>query len=58
MEENEKARCKKRKTVLYLRRLLMEAGINCTDVKRLTRDWTMWKKFVRDRTSHLERWKR
>ena len=58
LEGTEKVKGKKRKTVLYWRRLLREAGIDCTDVERLTRDRAVWKKLVGERMSHLEKWER
>ena len=58
LKRMEKVRGRKMKMVLYWVSLLREAGIDCTNVERLTRYRTVWKKLVRDRMSHLEKWKR
>ena len=45
---------RKRKTVLYWRRVLREAGIDWTEVERLTSDRKGWKEKVAERMEHLE----
>ena len=49
---------RKRKTVLYWRRLLRDAGIDWTEVERLTSDRKGWKEKVAERMEHLDRWER
>ena len=49
---------RKRKTVLYWRRVLKEAGIDWTEVERLTSDRKGWKEKVAERMEHLDRWER
>ena len=49
---------RKRKTVLYWRRVLREAGIDWTEVERLTSDRKGWKEKVAERMEHLDRWER
>ena len=48
----------KRKTVLYRKRVLREAGIYWTEVERLTSDRKVWKEKVAERMEHLARWER
>ena len=49
---------KKRKTVLYWKRLLKEAAIDWTDVERLSSDRDGWKELVNVRMNHLDVWER
>ena len=56
LENWEKPKGRKRKTVCYWRKLLREAGLDWTDLKSLTEDRKRWKKMVRERMKHLERW--
>ena len=58
LEGTEKVKGKKRKTVLYWKRLLGEAGIDCMDVERFTGERTVWKMLVREKMCHLEKWER
>ena len=44
MVEKEKVKGKKRKTMLYWRRLFRETRIDCTGCERLTEKGTLWKK--------------
>ena len=44
--------------VLYWRRVLREAGIDWTEVERLTSDRKGWKEKVAERMEHLDRWER
>ena len=46
---------RKRKTVLCWRRVLREAGIDWTEVERLTSDRKGWKEKVAERMEHLDR---
>ena len=54
LEGVSKAPGKKRKTVLYWKRILSEEGIAWTDVGRLASDKSRWKKLVRERMDHLD----
>ena len=58
LEGHEKRPGKKRKTVLYWKRLLKEAGIDWTKISMLTRDRKAWKITVRSRAEHLQEWER
>ena len=58
LEGREKMAGRKRKTVLYWRRVLREAGIDWTEVERLTSDRKGWKEKVAERMEHLDRWER
>ena len=44
---------KKRKTVLYWKQMLREAGVDVTDVERLMGDRNRWKERVKERMVHL-----
>ena len=56
LEGKKKMKGKKKKTVLYWKRLLTEAGVDWTDIERLTADREGWRKIVRERTTHLDKW--
>ena len=58
LEGKEKMRGRKRKTVLYWKRMLNECGVDWTDVERLCSDRDGWKECVRERMRHLEKWER
>ena len=58
LEGREKMEGRKRKTVLYWRRVLREAGIDWTEVERLTSDRKGWKEKMAERMEHLDRWER
>ena len=49
---------KKRKTLIYWKKLLREGGIDKTRIGKLTSNRKEWKKIVRERTKHLEKWER
>ena len=49
---------RKRKTVLYWRRVLREAGLDWTEVERLTSDRKGWKEKMAERMEHLDRWEK
>ena len=53
-----KAPGKKRKTVLFWKRILSEAGIHWTDVGRLASDRSGWNKLVKERMDHLDMYER
>jgi len=58
LEGLEKRKGKKRKTGLYWKRLLREAGVDYTDIERLVGDRDGWRKIVRDRVEHIEVWEK
>ena len=47
---------KKRKTVLYWKGILREAGIDWVDIERLTGDRKGWREMVKNRMGHIDRW--
>ena len=49
---------RKRKTVLYWKRMLCEAGCDWTDVERLTNDREEWKKVVNEHMDRADVWER
>ena len=58
LEEWKKAPGKKRKTVLYWKKLAREAGWDIIDIDRVAKDRKAWKAMVGKRMEHLERWER
>ena len=56
LEGREKRLGKKRKTVLYWRRVLIEAGVEPMEVEKRTREKNDWKKLVKERVEHIELW--
>jgi len=58
LEGTRKMKGRKRKTVLYWKRLLKEAGIDVTDVERLTGDRETWKEMVNERMTVIDKWER
>ena len=46
----------RRKTILYWKKLLREAGIDWTRIGRLTADRKEWKRIVKERRAHLAKW--
>ena len=58
LEKYEKASGKSRKTVLYWKKLVREAGLDCTDIGNLTKDRKKWKSLVQERMKHLDEWER
>ena len=58
LEGVSKAPVKKRKTVLYWKRILSEAGIDWTDIDRLASDRCGWKNLVKERMDHLDVYER
>ena len=58
LEGREKKVRKKRKTVLYWKRLLREAGIEWTDIERIVGDRDGYRELVRKRVGHIEKWDR
>ena len=58
LEGISKAPGKKKKTVLFWKRILSEAGIDWTDVGRLASDRSGWKRLERERMDHLDVYER
>lgn len=58
LEEVDKVPGKKRKTQLYWRKILKEAGIDVSNIAQLTKDRVGWKAIVKERMEHLEGWER
>ena len=58
LENHEKRPGKKVKTVIYWKKIVKEAGMDWTDIARLTEDRKLWKASVRERIEHLEKWER
>ena len=56
LEGVEKMRERKKKTVLYWKRLMNEAGWDWTDVERMANDRKRWKKMIDARMKHLYKW--
>ena len=56
LEKWEKRPETKRKTILHWKSILKEAGIDWTDVDRLTGDTKGWRKILREKADHVERW--
>ena len=49
---------KKRKTLLYWKKLIREAGLDYTKINSLTRDRKEWRRIVRERAEHIHEWER
>ena len=58
LEGKDKMPGKKRKTVLYYKRILKESGVDWMDIERVYSDREGWKKTVNDRMRHLDVWER
>ena len=58
LEGCEKMKGKKKKTVLFWKRLMKEAGWDWTNVERLANDRKGWKRMVQARMEHLYEWER
>ena len=58
LEGKEKIPGKKRKTILYCKRLLKQAGRDWTRMEGLTRDRKAWKQLVRNKIKYQEEWER
>ena len=57
LEELPKAPRKKRKTILYWRKILEEAGVDIMEIENLTADREEWRKPVKERIEHLKNMK-
>ena len=58
LEKWPKSKGRKRKTVMYWKKLLKEAGIDWTNLGELTKDRKEWKKIVKERMAVLETWEK
>ena len=58
MRDGKKKVGKKRKTVLYWKRLFREVGIDWTDIERIVGGKDGYRELVRERVGHIERWDR
>ena len=58
LEGKDKMKGRKRKTILYWKRMLRECGVDWTDVERVCGDRDGWRGIVRERMIHLDRWER
>ena len=58
LEGKQKMLGRKRKTVLYWKRVLIECGIDWTDIERMCSDRDGWKKCVDEQVRHMNIWKR
>ena len=58
LEEAPKMKGKKRKTVLFWKKLLKEGGIDYTTIGKETSNRKEWKRRVMTRMKHLEKWER
>ena len=56
LEGKEKKMGRKRKTVLYWKKTLNEAGVDWTDIERVCLDREGWKAWVKIRMLHVDRW--
>lgn len=58
LENIPKTAGKKRKTILYWKKVLREADVDWCDVERLVNDREGWKEIISARMGHLEEWER
>jgi hypothetical protein len=58
LENHDKRPGRKRKTILYWRRLIKEAGLDWTEIGSLTEDRKEWKSKVRERAKHIDQWEK
>ena len=56
LEEYDKVPGKKRKTILYWKKILKEAGIDWTMIGAETYDRTIWKATVKERVRNIQEW--
>ena len=56
LEMTDKLPGKKRKTILYWKKILREAGMGWTKIGMLTKDRIKWKALVNERMDYLEKW--
>ena len=49
---------KKRKTIIYWKKLLREANIDWTEAGRMAQDRSAWKEVVMKRVAHMEKYKK
>ena len=58
LENFEKPSGGSRKTILYWKKLMREAGLDPTNVAGLTKDRKRWKELTKERTRHLAEWEK
>ena len=58
LETIKKCPGKKRKTLFYWRKLLREAGVNWAEAGTIAQDRKEWRRIVKNRMTHLEKWER
>ena len=58
LESRAKLPGRKRKTMLYWKLLIKEAGVDYTKIGQIASDRKVWKQKVKTRTEHLEKWER
>ena len=49
---------RKKKTVLYWKRMLRDAGIDWTDIERKNKNTKEWKRYVRERMERAHMWEK
>ena len=54
LENRKKLPGKKRKTILYWKKLIKEAGVDYTKIGQIATDRKVWKQRVKERTEHLK----
>ena len=58
LEPLPKSKGRKRKTLLYWKNKVREAGMDWTQIEPLTADREEWKRRIRERLDHLEKYER
>ena len=58
LEKFEKPKGRSRKTVLYWKKVMREAGLDPTDACSLTRDRKVWRGKIKERLDHLAEWEK
>ena len=58
LESWPKPKGRRRRTIFYWKKLLREAGVDATNLKAVTEDRKKWKKIVKERMEHLDKWEK
>ena len=58
LEDKDKLPGKKRKTIIFWKKIVREAGLDYTEIGKRTANRKEWKQIVNQRTKHLESWER
>ena len=58
LEKWEKPKGRRRKTILYWKKLLREAGVDWTDINSITKDRKKWKRTVKERMKKVDKWEK